>query len=156
MVEINPTADRFSLGSSFAFDLVGHDFAALVGGSIDLHYNSSQVQIDRVEVAPHFDFLRDGGASGSGSSWRGIAFDIFANSPAAGSFTMASLRLTATAAGSSEFSILSLSTFSGGSDVLSPTLQSASIEVKSNEEASLVVRFAAPNQSAKVGNTIDV
>jgi hypothetical protein len=109
-VDFNPNTSVVGVGDSFSVDIVG-DFTELAGGVIDLGFDSAALQVDSVDIDPYWDFLPDGGGPAVGNVWSDISFDVFGNVPATGTFTIATINLTALAEGSSSLVILGTSQF---------------------------------------------
>ncbi|MFC1772592.1 VPLPA-CTERM sorting domain-containing protein [Pseudomonadota bacterium] len=116
-------------GGAFTVDIVGSDFTELAGGTIDLGFDSSILQIDSVSIDPYFDFLPDGGGPAAGNIWPDIGFDTFVNDPATGTFTIATINLTALAGGISSLEILGTSSFFEPTIEIFPTLIAGTVNV---------------------------
>jgi hypothetical protein len=118
-------------GESFPVDIVGSDFTELAGGVINLGFDSALLTIDSVTVnSALFDFLPDGGGPAVGDTWPNIGFDTFVNNPASGTFTIATINLTAGGTpGTANLSILGSSEFYSATAVLSPTLPPGTVNI---------------------------
>ena len=126
-VGFDPSVKNVALHDSFTVDIVGSEFTELAGGTINLGFSSAFLRIDSVDInTTLFDFEPDGGGPANGDTWPGIAFDTFANSPAVGDFTIATVHLTAlaltTAGDQPVLSILASSQFFSSTEELFPTL----------------------------------
>lgn len=123
-VDFNPNvsgvAPKIFVGDMFSVDIVG-DFTELAGGVIDLGFDSAILRVDSVDIDPYWDFFPDGGGPAVGNVWPDIGFDVFGNDPATGTFTIATINLTALAEGSSSLSVLAASEFFSALDLLDPT-----------------------------------
>lgn len=99
-VGFQPITSMVAPDSSFSFNIVGQGFsttnalAMLSGGTIDFSYNNSVIQVTSVSVDPYWDFLPSTGANSSPGHWSGIGFDVFANNPIGGDFTIATVTFT--------------------------------------------------------------
>ena len=127
-VDFNPNTSDVGVGDSFSVDIVG-DFTELAGGTIDLGFDSAVVQVDSVVIDPFWDFFPDGGGPAVGNVWPDIGFDVFANDPATGTFTIATINLTALALGSSSLVILGTSEFFSTIALLDPTRIDGTVNV---------------------------
>jgi len=127
-VGFNPDPANVMVGDMFSVDIVG-DFTELVGGEIDLGFDSATLRIDSVVIDPHWDFDPASGGPADGNIWPGIFFDIdFGTEPATGNFTIATINLTALAEGSSNLVVLN-SFFADTSVELFPTLIDGTVNV---------------------------
>ena len=126
-VGFNPSPSIVAPSETFNVDIVGIGFTELSGGVIDLGFDSTNVQINSVTIDPFFDFLPDGGGPAVGDIWSGIAFDVFANAPATGDFTIATINLTAIGSAASSLTILPTSAFFSTTAQLAPILTDGSI-----------------------------
>ena len=130
-VDFNPNvtgvAPKIFVGDMFSVDVVG-DFTELAGGVIDLGFDSAILQVDSVIIDPFWEFEPDPGGPANGNVWPNIGFDTF-GSPATGTFTIATINLTALALGSSSLSVLAASEFFSTSDTLSPTRIDGTVNV---------------------------
>jgi hypothetical protein len=132
MVYLSPPSQTVAVGATFSLNLLG-DFTDLYGGSINLGYNGNLLQINSVTVdAITWEFFQDGGsqtATGANSVWSGIAFNTFSATTKSGAaIPIATLSLTALAAGTSTVSVLGSSqTYDFNGALLSPSLGTASI-----------------------------
>jgi len=127
-VDFNPGTKDVGVGDSFSVDIAG-DFTELSGGVIDLGFDSAILRVDSVVIDPYWDFLPEGGGPAVGDVWPEIGFDVFVNDPATGTFTIATINLTALALGSSSLSVLAASEFFSTSDTLSPTRIDGTVNV---------------------------
>jgi hypothetical protein len=118
--------DEIFVGDTFSVDIVG-DFTDLAGGVIDLGFDSAALRIDSVSIDPYWDFLPDPGGPAAGDVWSGIGFDTFFNDPAVGTFTIATISLTALAAGGSSLWILDTSEYFSATEQLFPILGHATV-----------------------------
>ncbi len=125
-VAFSPDTSNVGVGEIFNVDIVG-DFTELAGGVIDLGFDSAAVQINSVTIDPYFDFLPDGGGPSTGDTWQGIGFDVLANDPATGIFTIATINITALVPGTSNLTILGTSEFFSATAQLFPTVNSGTI-----------------------------
>lgn len=134
-VGFQPITSTIAPGSSFSLNIVGQGFsttdasAMLSGGTIDFSYNNSVIQVASVVVDPYWDFLPASGSNISPGYWSGIGFDVFANNPIGGDFTIATVTFTSLGLGISPLDILSTSQFFSATTRLTPTLDSASVQV---------------------------
>ncbi|MGB5305055.1 MAG: hypothetical protein WBO57_02330 [Gammaproteobacteria bacterium] len=128
-VGFNPGINDLGVRVTFNVDIVG-DFAELAGGVIDLGFDSDVVQINSVTINPFFDFLPNGGGPAAGDSWPGISFDFFANKPAKGNFTIATVNLTTLVGGAFDLTVLETSEFFSLTAQLSPTRNLGTITVR--------------------------
>jgi hypothetical protein len=128
-VDFNPNTSDVRVGDSFSVDIVG-DFTELAGGVIDLGFDSAILRVDSVDIDPLiWDFDPDGGGPAVGNVWPNIAFDVFNNDPLTGTFTIATINLTALAEGSSSLVILGASEFFSETELLDPTLIDGTVNV---------------------------
>jgi len=125
-VSFNSNPAFVNPGDTIDVDIVGIGFTELSGGTFDLGFDSAHLQINSVSIDPYFDFLPDGGGPAAGDVWPGIGFDVFANAPAAGDFTIATINLTALVAGTSDLVILN-SEFFSATELLDPVLLSGTV-----------------------------
>jgi hypothetical protein len=123
-VDFDPNPKDVAPGVPFDLDIVGTDFiAALAGGTFDLGFDSTKLQINSVTVnRATYDFEPDDGVLISPGLWGTVGFDTFATAPT-GNMTIATINLTALMEGSSELVILNSAFFDDGIDQLFPTLQ---------------------------------
>ena len=134
-VGFQPISSTVVPGSSFSLNIVGQGFsttdalAMLSGGTIDFSYNNSVIQVVSVSVDPYWDFLPVSGTNISLGHWSGIGFDVFANNPIGGDFTIATVTFTSIGFGISPLDILSTSQFFSATTRLAPILANASIQV---------------------------
>ena len=130
-VGFNPDPKDVMVGDTFTVDIVGSDFTELSGGVIDLGFDSALLTIDSVAVnTAVFDFLPDSGGPAVGDTWSGIGFDTFANDPASGTVTIATITLTSrTPGGTAHLSILGSSEFFSTTAQLFPTLGIGTVNI---------------------------
>ena len=130
-VGFDPNPKQASVGEVFTVDIVGSEFTIeqpLAGGTFDIGFDSTYVQINSVSIDPHWDFLPQGGEPTDGNVWIGVAFDAFVNDALAGDFTIATVNLTALSEGLSEIVILDSQLFSP-SERLFPDLPPGAVVV---------------------------
>lgn len=134
-VDFNPGTSDVKVGDTIFVDIVG-DFTepGLAGGNIDLGFNNEILTIDSVEVnSTLFAFDPDGGGPAIGNVWPDIFFDVDTiineDPPATGTFTIATITLTAIAEGTSSLMILGGSNFFSTTAALSPTLFDGTVNV---------------------------
>ena len=120
-VGFSPDPVNVNVGVPFDVDIIGIDFTELAGGTFDIGFDSTHLQINSVSIDPYFDFLPEIGGPASGDIWPGVGFDVFANDPAAGDFTIATINLTGLGAGTPGLVILN-SQFFSTTELLDPTL----------------------------------
>ena len=125
-VGFSPNPAKVEVGVPFDVDIVGIEFTELAGGTFDIGFDSTHLQINSVIIDPYFDFSPESGGPASGDVWPGIAFDAFVNAPAAGDFTIATINLTALVAGTSDLVILN-SEFFSATALLDPVLLSGTV-----------------------------
>lgn len=130
-------ATSVSVGDSFNLSLMGN-FPAdepLAGGTIDLGFDGTRLQINTVTIAPYWEFLPESGSQtvfGDNSKWTGIAIATFDNDPISGNnILLATLNLTALAAGMPKLEVLGSTELYEGItwSVLVPTVTAADITV---------------------------
>jgi len=114
-------------GATLTVDIVGTGFTELAGGVIDIGFDNTHLQINSVSIDPHFDFQPDGGAPAVGNGWADVGFDTFANAPAVGVFTIATITLTALVEGVSALVIQDSSEFFSVTEQLDPILTPGTI-----------------------------
>ena len=128
-VGFNPDPANVNVGDIFSVDIVGIEFTELAGGEFDLGFDSTVLRIDSVVIAPHWDFLPNGGGPADGNIWRNVGFDINdGTEPASGNFAIATVNLTALAEGNSSLVILN-SFFADTSVQLFPMLIDGTVNV---------------------------
>jgi hypothetical protein len=143
-VSFTPDPKDVMVGNTFTVDIVGNNFTELAGGTIDLGFDSSLLTVDSVAVnSALFDFLPDGGGPAVGNTWPGIDFDSFANDPATGTFTIATMTLTAGAEGTSSLTILGSSQFFSATAQLTPTLLDGTVNISVVPVPAAVVLFGS-------------
>lgn len=129
-VGFNPDLKAVTMGDTFTVDIVGSNFTELAGGVIDLGFDSTLLTVVSVAVkSALFDFLPDGGGPAVGNTWPGIGFDTFVNDPATGTFTIATMTLTAASAGSPSLTILGSSQFFSATAQITPTLLEGTVNI---------------------------
>jgi hypothetical protein len=122
-VSFNPDSKSVMVGDTFTVDIVGSDFTELSGGKIDLGFDGTLLTTESVSVnSSVFDYLPDGGGPVVGNTWPNIGFDTFVNDPATGTFTIATMTLTAESAGTSSLVILGSSQFFSTTAQIYPTV----------------------------------
>ena len=129
-ITLNPIKNTVDIDDTFSIVIGGSGFntTGLAGGTFDLAYNDDIFEITSVSIDPYWDFFPDPGAKNGDDLWSGIAFDAFANDPATGDFTIATINMVALSGGSSLLT-LENTFFSDGFDILNPDLGMASILV---------------------------
>lgn len=126
-IGFNPSSIAVTEGDSFSINIVTTDIHELLGGTFNLDYDSSVVQIDSVAIDAYWDFDPAAGSKVSSSSWTRIGFDTYVND-GTGDHTIATLNLTALTAGSFTFNIVN-SFFANSLDEITPALVGSAITV---------------------------
>jgi len=127
-ISLVPGQQTVGIGEAFSVDVVGSGFLNLAGGEFDLIYNDSIFEINSITIDPYWDFFPDGGAKNGQNQWSFVAFDTFANLPAAGDFVIATIDLVSVSEGISRLDF-SNSFFSDGAIELLPDLTGTEITV---------------------------
>jgi len=126
-----------TVGSTFSINLLGN-FTELAGGVVDLGYNDNLIQIDLVTVDASWNFLtcsedpsRCGSqtVTGTNSVWSSIGFDTLGLPMSGNAISIATISLTALAAGNPELHVLGSSETFDSIQLLTPTLGTAGITV---------------------------
>lgn len=131
------SAASVNVGATFTLDILG-DFSVaepLAGGTIDLGYNDTKLQINSVTIGPVWDFAPGSGSQtvfGTNSKWTGISLAVWTNPYQSGNgILLATVNLTALADGKPKLEFLGSTELyeSANWTVLAPTVTAADITV---------------------------
>lgn len=122
---------QVNVGENFDIPILASGFSELAGGNIDFGFDPRKLSVNNVTVDPLWDFEPESGGLGDTGSWRGIAFDVFQNDPAAGDAVIATVNFTALEGGDALLNIFDSSRFFSIDELLSPELGRARLNISS-------------------------